>query len=71
MTPAPAVLDPQRAIEAANAAIRTYLRARHGRALAAGERAEYERLVDVYMAAVSARDEQTREAETEGEPVAA
>lgn len=49
--------DLQAAVDQANAAIRTYLRSLPGwRAGSAGERAEYHRLVDAYLAAVEARD---------------
>jgi hypothetical protein len=72
VTPAPATPDPQRAIDRANADIRAYLRDRRGRALASPEeRAEYHRLVDVYMAAVAERDGRLRVAEDEAESVAA
>ena len=70
MTPAPAAPDPQCAIDGANGAIRAYLRGLPGRSpVTVEQRAEYHRLVDVYMAAVAVRDERARE--DEAEPVAA
>jgi hypothetical protein len=63
----------QAAVEDANAEIRDYLRSLPGRRIREdGQRAEYRGLVDVYMAAVRARDEaRGREAEDEPAAVAA
>lgn len=64
--------DPlQRAVEQANSAIRDYLRTLPGRRLETeAQHAEYGRLVEVFMAAVTARDG-ARRRESEDPPARA
>ncbi len=73
MPPARSAPDPQCAVDRANAAIRAYLRGLPERSPAtAKQRAEYNQLVDAYLAAVAVRDgARRRDVQDDGEPAAA